>query len=89
MAITQHPICSELSSFFAVKMGIEVPSPEMDLVAAGLLDSLSIVDLLVHLEQTYDSRISLEYLELDNFRYVARIARFISSPNRSNGHTDP
>jgi len=35
MAITQQSICSELSSFFAVKMGIEVPSPETDLWQPG------------------------------------------------------
>jgi len=70
-------------------MGIEVPSPEADLVATGLLDSLALVELLAHLEQSYETRISLEDLDLDNFRYVARIARFLSSPKGSNGHTDP
>ena len=89
MAITQESIHSDLGSFLAVKMGIEVPSPEADLVATGLLDSLSIVNLLVHLEQSYDTRISLEDLDLDNFRSIARIARFLSSPKGSNGHTDP
>ena len=49
----------------------------------------STVDLLVHLEQSYDTRISLEDLDLDNFRSIARIARFLSSPKGSNGHTDP
>ena len=39
MAITQESIRSDLVSFLAVKMGIEVPSPEADLVATGLLDS--------------------------------------------------
>ena len=41
------------------------------------------------LEQSYDTRISLEDLDLDNFRSIARIARFLSSPKGSNGHTDP
>jgi acyl carrier protein len=89
MTITEQSICSELGSFLAVKMGIEVPSPEADLVEAGLLDSLALVDLLVHLEQNYDTRISLEDLDLDNFRSIARTARFLSSSQRSNGHTAP
>ena len=80
MAITQESIHSDLGSFLAVKMGIEVPSPEADLVATGLLDSLSIVDLLVHLEQSYDTRISLEDLDLDNFRSIARIADSFPAP---------
>jgi acyl carrier protein len=44
---------------------------------------------LVHLEQRYDTRISLEDLDLDNFFSIAWIARFLSSSQRSNGHADP
>ena len=89
MDMTQQFIYSEIGSFLATKMGIEVPSPTADLVAAGLLDSLALVDLLAHLEKGYDIRISLEELDLDNFRSIAGIARFLCSPNRSNGHTGP
>ena len=75
----------ELTTLFA-KMGLKVPSSEADLVASGLLDSLAMVDLLVHLEQTYDTQISLEDLDLDNFRSIARITQYLSNRNGSNGH---
>jgi methoxymalonate biosynthesis acyl carrier protein len=84
MAMTQQSICSELGSFLAVKMGIEAPSPEADLVATGLLDSLAMVDLLVHLEERYDTRISLEDLDLDHLRSVARIAAFLAVHSGAN-----
>jgi acyl carrier protein len=67
-------------------LGLEVPSSETDLVANGLLDSLALVDLFVHLEQRYDTRISLEDMELDNFRSITRIAQYLSNRNGSNGH---
>jgi acyl carrier protein len=41
--------------------------------ANGLLDSLAIVDILVHLSQRYDMKISVEDPELDNFRSIERI----------------
>lgn len=87
----RHPsnlIQAELTTLFAEKLGIEVPSSEADLVANGLLDSLAIVDLLVLLEQRYDIRIFLEDLELDNFRSVYQIAQFLAARNGSNGHTE-
>ena len=34
-------------------------------------------------------KISVEDPELDNVRSIERIARFLSSPKGSNGHTDP
>jgi methoxymalonate biosynthesis acyl carrier protein len=79
-------IQAELTTLFAEELGLEVPSSEADLVANGLLDSLALVDLLVHLEQRYDTWISLEDLDLDNFRSIARIAQYLSNRNGSNGH---
>jgi len=76
---SSNPIRAELTTLFAEKLGLEVPSPESDLVENGLLDSLTLVDLLMHLEQRYDTRISLEDLELDNFRSIARIAQYLSN----------
>ncbi len=83
--ITQYSIRGELIDLFAERMGIEVPSVETDLVAAGLLDSLAILDLLVHLEQKYAIRISLEDLDLESFRSVSRMAQLIVVLKGSNG----
>lgn len=64
---------------FEEKLNFVVPSVDTDLFATGGLDSLSFVGLLVQLEEDFGVKISLEDLELDNFRSVARIAKFIAS----------
>ena len=37
---------------FADELAIEIPETDTDLVQCGLLDSLTLVDLLVHLERS-------------------------------------
>ena len=66
-----------IAALFAEHLQIEVPSPETDLIGEGILDSLKFVELLVQLEQTFGIRISLDELELDQFRSVRRIAEFV------------
>jgi acyl carrier protein len=66
-------------TLFAEKLNIQVPSIDTELTETGLLDSLAFVDLLVHLEHEFGTKCSLEDLDFDNFRSVARIARFIEA----------
>jgi acyl carrier protein len=75
-------------TLFAEKLHIEVASVDTDLMETGALDSLSLVELLLHLEQGLGVKISLEDIDMDNFRSVAKIAQFISRTNgtaRRNG----
>ena len=66
-----HTLCEELDLRLVNKRVIE------SLVKAGALDSLGFVELLVHLEREFAVKISIEDLELDNFRSVARIAELV------------
>lgn len=68
----------QLTALFAQKLNLEVPSVETDLIGTGLLDSLALVDLLAHLEETFGISISIDDLELDNFRSIAGIADFVA-----------
>ena len=68
-----------ITGLFRDSLNIEVPSPDTDLIEEGLLDSLMLVDLLMHLEQGYDITVSLDDLELDNFRSIEAIEQFIAS----------
>jgi acyl carrier protein len=77
------PLCDRIAAIFSDKLHIEVASSETDLMQSGLLDSLALVELLFHLEQELGIKITLESLELENFRSIARIAEFIAA--RSNG----
>jgi acyl carrier protein len=59
-------------------LGLDIPSPETDLIAEGVLDSLVLVEVLLNIEQEFGLEIPLVELDLDVFRSVKAIARFLS-----------
>jgi methoxymalonate biosynthesis acyl carrier protein len=63
---------------FAEKMHVEISAPDADLFESGALDSLSLVELLLQLEQEFGVKISLDELDLDHFRSIAKIAEFVA-----------
>ena len=70
---------AELTALFATNLGVDVPSPETDLLETGRLDSLGVVELLFQLEQRFGIRIDPDDLEVDHFRSLAAIAAFIAA----------
>jgi methoxymalonate biosynthesis acyl carrier protein len=68
-----------IASLFSRTLNLDVPSVESDLFDSGVLDSLAFVDLLLALEREFGVTTSLEDLELDNFRSIARIADFVEA----------
>jgi len=69
----------QLERLFAEKLNVEVPSVETDLIDTGLVDSLTFVEFLAQLEAGFGIQVSLEDLEIDRFRTIARIAGFIAA----------
>lgn len=65
-----------IADWFLASLNLEIPSPETDLFETGVLDSLGFVELMLYLEQECGVKITLEQVELDNFRSVERIAAF-------------
>lgn len=63
------------------RMAVEVPAPDTDLFASGLVDSLAFVELLVGIEEELGQRIALDRMELDDLRTVEKIARLLVSRN--------
>jgi acyl carrier protein len=72
-------IVRDLSGLFRDKLFIEVPDPDTDLIDTGLLDSLQLVQLLVHVEQDLGYRIALDAIDLDDLRSLERLARVIAA----------
>ncbi len=64
---------------FRAALGIEVPSPDTDVIELGLLDSLALVTLVFELEQRCSISIPFETLDVDDFRTVQSIARVVES----------
>ena len=76
--IEHHGVHQQLAELFSKKLSLEVSSVDTDLVGSGLLDSLSLVELLAQLEETFGVSISTDDLELENFRSIDRIAGFVA-----------
>jgi len=55
----------------------EVDSDDVDLLDGAVLDSLMFVELLHDLQVEFSVEIPLDELDLDNFRTIHRIARYI------------
>ncbi len=71
-----------LAVLFRRHLHLEVPSPDTDLLETGLLDSLLIVDLLLHIERELGRTLPMEALELEDFRSLVTIARCIERKGR-------
>ncbi len=72
-------IAARIVGLFAERLHLAVPSTEIDLFETGVLDSMTFVELLAHLESEFGVSVSLEDLELDNFRSIGRIAVFVAT----------
>ena len=68
-----------ITELFQKELNIKVPSSDTDLIEEGLLDSLMLVSLIMHLESQYGITVAFEDIELDNFRTVNAIEHFVSS----------
>ena len=79
MTGTEACVQQSIINFFKEHLQVDVLSPEYDLIEAGILDSLMIVDLVLYLEQTFQVSPSLEVLEIENFATVARVAAMVTA----------
>ena len=68
----------EILMLLREKMALDVPSPAVDLIAAGFMDSLRLAELLTLLETDLAVRVPMEDLDLDEIRTVAGIARAVA-----------
>ena len=79
MTMLTDPLQAELTALFTKRLGVEVPSPDTDLLATGRLDSVGFVELLVQLEKRFGLRVELDDVEVENFRSLATIAAYIAN----------
>jgi acyl carrier protein len=73
----------QIVTLFQEKLNLEVPSVDTDLIEAGILDSLSFVELIVSLEEMFGTGIPSDDIEIDNFRSISRIAALITGVTES------
>jgi D-alanine--poly(phosphoribitol) ligase subunit 2 len=64
------------------KAHIQAPSADTDLMESGLLDSLTLVELMSSLEEQFGIHISFDEVEIDNFRSARKIVEFVNQRSR-------
>lgn len=77
LAPSREEVERRLHALFLESCSIEVPSAETDLLETGLLDSLTLVELLVQVEHEFAATIPLDALEIDDIRSIRRIAAVV------------
>jgi methoxymalonate biosynthesis acyl carrier protein len=81
----QETIQAQVSALFSEVMNVDVPSVDTDLFDTGILDSQRFVELLLHVEQRFNTPIDIENFEIENFRCIEKIATLILQEKSKNG----
>ena len=69
---------ADLARIFAEVTGSEPPGADADLIEDGVLDSLTLVELLFAIEQELGVEIPAERLEVERFRTLASLAELVA-----------
>ena len=75
--MTVTPLADRIGDIFVRHLHIEHPPLDHDLIESGTVDSLTLVELIAHLEQEFSIQISLGDLDLEHFRSIRHIEGFI------------
>jgi D-alanine--poly(phosphoribitol) ligase subunit 2 len=76
-------LANEVAQILSENLHLDVPSYDLDLFAAGMLDSLQLVELVFQLEEQFGIKISLGETDLKNFRTIDCIVAMLA---RCDGH---
>ena len=79
LRVPHAQLANEIAVLIREKLLVELGSLEEDLLAAGVLDSFTLIQLLVHLEERFKITIPLEELEIENIRSIGSIVRLVES----------
>ena len=77
--MTAASLQDRIGNIFVRHLHMELPPPECDLIESGMIDSLTFVELIAHLEQEFSIRIPLGDLDPGLFRSIAYIGKFIQT----------
>lgn len=70
-------VTGKIAAMLKDRLNVVVPSADTDLIGEGILDSLTLVDLIMYLETEFGFTVALDQLELANFQTVGRIAEMV------------
>jgi len=81
--LSEQELAREIQALMSEKLMAQVDSPDTDLLETGVLDSLTLVRLLMHLEEHFGLKVVMEDLDIEDLRSVRSIARFVASQKRA------
>ena len=71
-------LTDELTKIFHDELNIEIEHLDQDVIKEGLLDSLSLVEMLLILEQEFGIEVSILDIDFDEFRTLRNLAKFVA-----------
>ena len=82
VATDNEVLHAQLNAFFSEKLSVEITSIDADLVQTGILDSLALVELLTYIEKEFETDVSLDDIDIEDFHSIARIAEYVNAHSR-------
>jgi acyl carrier protein len=82
VATDNEVLHAQLNAFFSEKLSVEITSIDADLVQTGILDSLALVELLTYIEKEFETEVSLDDIDIEDFHSIARIAEYVNAHSR-------
>jgi methoxymalonate biosynthesis acyl carrier protein len=70
---------------FLEALNVDIDSVHTDLIETGLLDSLALVELLLHLEEEFKVDVVVAELDIEDFRTVRSIGVFVTRLHTGEG----
>ena len=78
-------LLDKLTQLFHDKLNLEIDSVDQDLIEEGLLDSLSLVEMLLLLEQEFGVEVSILDIDFEQFHTTRNLAAFVSTAMSASG----
>jgi len=78
-------LAHEIQALLSEKLLVNVESPATDLLATAILDSLTVVQLLTHLEEHFQFKVMMEELDIEDLRSIHSIARLVAAQKQTCG----
>lgn len=75
----RQELIREIQKLFLEKLAIRVESAEADLFQTGILDSMALVQFIMHLEKHFGLQVAMGGLKVDSFLSVVKIAELVAN----------
>lgn len=72
-------LTARISDLIRETLMVEVPAPDVDLIDAGLIDSLALITLITEIEQDFQIQLPLDDFDVDSFRSAEQIAAYVAA----------